>query len=119
MLWKLIHDFYQQNRGQEVIEYEKSINPYHNTWDRHTEVLRLDNATLVGGGPHLQELLSRGVRPILEAWTAQKLAPVSVYGIRFYRNESILTPHVDRTPLVTSCIINLDQDVDEDWYVIF
>lgn len=115
MLWKLIHDFYQQNRGQEVIEYEKSINPYHNTWDRHTEVLRLDNTTLVGGGPHLQELLSRGVRPILEAWTAQKLAPVSVYGIRFYRNESILTPHVDRTPLVTSCIINLDQDVDEDW----
>lgn len=114
MLWKLIHDFYQNNKGQEVVEYEKSINPYHNTWDRHTEIVRLDNVTL-GGGPHLQALISRGVRPILEAWTGQKLAPVSVYGIRFYRNESILTPHVDRTPLVTSCIINVDQDVDEDW----
>jgi len=35
--------------------------------------------------------------------------------VREYRNNSILAPHVDRFPLVTSCIINIAQDVDEDW----
>ena len=38
--------------------------------------------------------------------------PVSTYGIRLYHNNSILTPHVDRFPLVTSVIIQVDQDLD-------
>ena len=42
-------------------------------------------------------------------------ASTSVYGIRVYHNQSILAPHVDRLPLVSSAIINVDQDVDEDW----
>ena len=32
------------------------------------------------------------------------LSPVSLYGVRLYHNNSILAPHVDRMPLVTSCI---------------
>jgi prolyl 4-hydroxylase len=28
---------------------------------------------------------------------------------------AILSPHVDRLPLVSSCIVNVAQDVDEDW----
>ena len=32
------------------------------------------------------------------------LSPVSLYGVRLYHNGSILAPHVDRMPLVTSCI---------------
>lgn len=28
---------------------------------------------------------------------------------------AVLNPHVDRLPLVSSCIINVAQDVDEDW----
>jgi hypothetical protein len=28
---------------------------------------------------------------------------------------AILAPHVDRNPLVSSAIINVDQDVDEPW----
>jgi prolyl 4-hydroxylase len=38
-----------------------------------------------------------------------------VYGIRIYHTGAILAPHVDRLPLVSSCIINVAQDVDEDW----
>jgi hypothetical protein len=113
-LWKLINDFYQRNKGHEVIEWGQTINPYHNTWDAPTEIIRLDNATL-GGGEELHAQISKATRSVLEEWTHQKLAPVSVYGIRIYKNDSILSPHVDRTPLVTSCIINVDQDVDVDW----
>ena len=55
------------------------------------------------------------LKAVLEAWTGQTLSPVSLYGIRLYHNGSILSPHVDRMPLVTSCIINVDQDVSEPW----
>ena len=32
-----------------------------------------------------------------------------------YTHGSILAPHVDRDPLISSAIINVGQDVDEDW----
>ena len=46
---------------------------------------------------------------MLEEWTGLKLKPVSCYGIRVYKQGGILSPHVDRDPLVTSAIINVDQ----------
>lgn len=41
--------------------------------------------------------------------------PVSFCGIRSYKRWAVLSPHVDRLPLVGSCIINVAQDVEEDW----
>ena len=38
-----------------------------------------------------------------------------MYGIRQYTEGAMLSPHVDRNPMVTSCIINVAQDVEEDW----
>mmetsp|Transcript_27984 Transcript_27984/g.39416 ORF Transcript_27984/g.39416 Transcript_27984/m.39416 type:complete len:134 (+) Transcript_27984:70-471(+) len=51
----------------------------------------------------------------LEEWTGMEQEGISLYGIHTYKEGSILSPHVDRLPLVSSCIINVDQDVDEDW----
>lgn len=51
----------------------------------------------------------------IEQWTGMEQKPTSMYGIRKYTNGAILAPHVDRLPLVSSCIINVDQDVDEPW----
>lgn len=113
-LWKIVNDFYQKNKDKAVVEWGTSINPYHNLWDVQTQIIRLDNVTL-GGGPDLHSLISRVTRPIVEQWTGQRLAPVSVYGVRIYPNRSILAPHVDRMPLVSSVIINLDQEVGEPW----
>ena len=38
-----------------------------------------------------------------------------MYGVRVYTDGAVLAPHVDRMPLVISAIINVAQDVDEDW----
>lgn len=38
-----------------------------------------------------------------------------MYGIRVYTEGAILNPHVDRLPYVMSAIINVAQDVDEEW----
>lgn len=51
----------------------------------------------------------------LKAWTGQPQSSTSVYGVRIYHNQSILTPHVDRLPLVSSAILNVAQEVDEPW----
>ena len=55
------------------------------------------------------------LRLTLEAWAGQSLVSTSLYGVRVYKEGSVLAPHVDRLPLVTSAIINVAQDVDEPW----
>lgn len=54
-------------------------------------------------------------RDTIEEWTGQRLAECSLYGIRIYEEGAVLATHVDRLPLVSSAIINVDQDVDEPW----
>jgi prolyl 4-hydroxylase len=54
-------------------------------------------------------------KDVLEEWTGKYLAHCSIWGVRSYHNGSILTPHVDRNPLVSSAIINVAQDVNEPW----
>ena len=55
------------------------------------------------------------MQPIIEEWVGRKVNPTSLYGIRVYSNGSVLGSHADRLPLVSSCIIQVDQDVDEPW----
>jgi hypothetical protein len=65
------------------------------------------------GGVNVKEQIWNGVKPVIEEWVGKKIKPTSLYGIRLYKDGAILNPHVDRMPLVSSCIINVDQDVDE------
>lgn len=78
-------------------------------------MVSVDDESLIGGGPDLQQKIWDMAKKTVEEWTGQKLTPSSVYGIRSYKNGAILAPHVDRLPLISSMIINVDQDVDEDW----
>jgi len=52
------------------------------------------------------------------AWTGQQLAECSLYGIRVYPEGAVLATHVDRLPLVSSAIINVDQDGTCVWHVV-
>lgn len=112
-LMESLQSFWKANKDKTAIEW-KQINSYHNMWAEPVYFVSLEDAAL-GGGKDFQRDVWRGVRPLLEEWTGMALSPVTMYGIREYRNNSILAPHVDRFPLVTSCIINVAQDVDEDW----
>lgn len=62
------------------------------------------------------EIIIKSVQDLLESWTNQRLVLTSAYGIRLYHEGSILAPHVDRLPLVSSAIINIFQsNVTEPW----
>ncbi len=107
-LYAEIKEFFDTNRDNSRIEW-KDHTVYHNTWESPPTFIDLQK------NMELTIKIETMVQPILEQWTGQKLRSVSSYGIRLYHNNSILTPHVDRMPLVTSVIIQVDQDVDEPW----
>ena len=111
--FKLIKEFWDKNRHTNVTEWH-SVNTYHNMWESPPDLINIQEKSH-GGGPDLTLAVWESARETLEEWTGMHLSPCSIWGIRIYSNNSILTPHVDRNPLVTSAIINVEQDVDEPW----
>ena len=85
------------------------------TWDVPAKMVSVENENLKGGGDALHDAIWETTSDIISDWTGQKLEGSSVYGIRVYKEGAILSPHVDRLPLISSAIINVDQDVDEEW----
>lgn len=114
-LFHKLHNFWQENRNEGVEEWPERVSTYQNTWTIPTQIVKVDNRTLPGGGPAFAAHIASTLREVVESWTGMRMATTSTYGIRVYQNGSILAPHVDRLPLVTSIIVNVDQDVNDPW----
>ncbi|KAL3923061.1 MAG: hypothetical protein SGILL_001868 [Bacillariaceae sp.] len=116
-LKELIDDFWNTNSQSEKEQPENWAvgNTYVNSWDAPTTMVSVDDKGLRGSGAKLKEELWAALSAVAEEWTQQELQPCSLYGIRIYHNNSIMLPHVDRLPLVVSAMINVAQDMDEDW----
>lgn len=108
-LYELIQKFWRSNQYRAITEWNRPT-VYHNDHQSPPTIVDLGNTSLAGGGYQLQSAIALATRPILEEWTGQRLLQTSVYGVRIYHNQSILAPHVDRQPLVVSCIINVAQE---------
>jgi prolyl 4-hydroxylase len=89
---------------------------YVNHWKAPTYMLSVEDTSLPGGGLPLKNAIWDAVKPVIEEWTGMEQAPSSMYGIRAYTEGAVLNPHVDRLPLVSSCIVNVAQEnLEEDW----
>ena len=56
------------------------------------------------------------LRPLVAKWSGKAVDPTYVYGIRVYKDKAVLKPHRDRIEThIFGVIINVDQDVREDW----
>lgn len=102
-LFETIRDFYYENKDKRSQEWS-SINTYQNLWDIPSTIVRLEDDRLTGGGEKIKAQVWEEAQKLLEAWTGQHLRAVSLYGVREYHRGSILAPHVDRMPLITSAI---------------
>jgi prolyl 4-hydroxylase len=105
----------ETNSRQEVWD---SSNTYVNHWEAPTSMLDIsrDDPNLPNPLSHQDRWdLVKGIQSVLEAWTKSPVVLTSLYGIRVYHEGSILAPHVDRLPLVSSAILNIAQDVDDPW----
>jgi len=90
-------------------------NVYTNNWAAPTYMVSVEDKTLKGGGSGLKKKIWDLAQSTMEEWTGESLTGTSLYGIRVYKEGAVLSPHVDRLPLVSSAIVNVAQDVDEDW----
>lgn len=107
--------FWEAHRHEATIEQWPPGNTYVNNWVSPTHMVSLEDRRFQPQGLLTKQAIWDGLKPVLEAWTGQKLKPTSLYGIRVYGEDSILATHLDRLPLVSSAIMQIDQDVDEPW----
>jgi len=113
--FKLIKTFWDNNRQKASLEGWSKGNTYINQWETHTTFVSIENGQLRGGGSEIKQKVWDATRDTLQQWTGEELTPCSLYGIRVYHENAVLAPHVDRMPLITSAIINVDSDLDEPW----
>jgi prolyl 4-hydroxylase len=78
-------------------------------------MVSIEDPTLEGAGYELKDAIWDAAKETIEEWTQMEQQPTSMYGIRVYTTGAILSPHVDRLPLVSSAIVNVAQDLSEDW----
>jgi len=114
-LFQILKDFWETNKDSTSDENWWRGNSYVNHWQNRSYMVSVENRSLIGGGPDLKDDIWFGAEDIVRRWTGQNLRTSSLYGIRVYKEGAILATHVDRLPLVSSAIINIDQDVDEPW----
>mmetsp|Transcript_34219 Transcript_34219/g.105118 ORF Transcript_34219/g.105118 Transcript_34219/m.105118 type:complete len:517 (-) Transcript_34219:38-1588(-) len=115
VVYEAARNFWDLHKETLTSEAWPAGNTYVNHWVAQSRMCSFEDHRLQPLGLRTKDKIWNGAKPILEAWTGQKLKPTSLYGIRVYYENAILATHVDRLPLVTSAIINVDQDVDEPW----
>jgi hypothetical protein len=116
-LLKLLKDFWEANKEGKYEEDWGHGSIYTNHWKAPTYMVSVEDDHLKGGGTALKKAIWDAAMNGVADWTGglAKLRPVSLYGIREYTEGAVLSPHVDRIPLVSSGIVNVAQDVDEPW----
>jgi prolyl 4-hydroxylase len=115
-VWELLSKFYEMNKAHAKEEKWSRGYTYVNHWESPSYMVSVEDASLFGGGAKLKQEVWDGVKPIIEEWVGREIVPTSQYGIRIYTNNSVLATHVDRTPLISSCIINVAQEgMAEPW----
>lgn len=114
-VFKMILDFWESNKGNNTDEEWFTGNVFVNYWESPSVIVDIHNQKLKGGGSRLVDEIHESTKGIIQEWTGQNLIPSSLYGIRVYQENAVLSPHVDRNPLINSGIINVAQDVDEPW----
>jgi hypothetical protein len=116
VVYEALKKFYVENKEKRVEEKWARAYTYTNHWDSPSYMISVEDSSLLGGGKTFKEFIWNNIRPVIEEWTGHELRPTSLYGIRVYTNNSVLATHVDRLPLVSSCIINVDQEgMTEPW----
>jgi hypothetical protein len=112
-----LQKFFRDHKEAMAPEQWPRGNTYTNHWAKNpTYMLSLEDNRF-REGRRIKSQVWDAVREVLEEWTGERLKPTSLYGIRVYKEGAILASHVDRLPLVTSAIINVDQDLNSPWPV--
>jgi len=116
-VWEKVKKFWEENKDEANWKNENwpKGNTYTNHWDSPTYMVSVEDTRLRGAGSNIKRKIWDAARDTIAEWISHEVTECSLYGIRVYTEGAILATHVDRMPLVSSAIINVDQDVDEPW----
>ena len=117
-LTKTLSAFYKNNKAKMKQEiYDEGLKNFLYTSKGLTDtcpakILSLDDEMIMR--------LKSELLGMLEEWSGQALEWTSIYGIRNYQRDAVLKMHTDvyKTHII-SFIINVFQEVDEDWPLVF
>ncbi len=117
VVFEALKQFYEENKENRKEEVWSRAYTYTNHWTSPSYMISVEDTSYPTGGQNFKEFIWNNINPVIEDWIGgYKLRPTSLYGIRVYTNNSVLATHVDRLPLVSSCIINVAQeDMAEPW----
>lgn len=111
-LFNKINRFYQNNKEKQRDEHVPGDFIF--TADKKGK-----SSVLIELSESLRTEIHDCMKPMMEAWCGKTLAPTYVYGIREYQDKAVLKSHRDRIEThVISVIINVNQDVNEDWPLV-
>lgn len=117
-LAKALKAFYNNNQSamkQEI--YDEGLKNFLYTSKGVTDICP---AKILELDDDMKNRLKSELLDMLEGWSGQALEWTSIYGIRNYQRDAVLKMHTDvyKTHIV-SFIINVFQEVDEDWPLVF
>ena len=111
-LFSEIKNFYSQNRNEHQNEHIDGKFVY-------IPQSKEEASKLIELPVELKEKIHTMLKGPLEKWSGISLEPTFVYGIRIYQDGAVLVPHRDREHThIISAIINIDQEVNEDWPLV-
>jgi len=116
-VFRLIEKFWHENRHNGKVEEWGTGYTYTNNWLVNSTMVSVEDSDMIGGGYDLKNQIWNMAQNTISEWVGRSLETTSLYGIRVYHEGAILATHVDRLPLVSSAIINVDQDpeMEVDW----
>jgi len=111
-LYQELLKFYLKNRSKDKSEHiEGNFVFIPESKKEATRIIELSR--------ELKEKIHFSLQKPLQNWSNLILEPTFVYGIRVYQEGSLLIPHRDRENThIISAIINIDQEVEEEWPLI-
>ena len=108
-----IQDFYsghQESQEIEIVPGDFITNSDHK---------KTKSSSLIDLSADLRAEIHDALKLLMEQWCGKELLPTYVYGIRVYHRGAVLKCHQDRLEThIISAIINIDQQVDQDWPLV-
>ena len=85
----------------------------------NTATSETKGSSLIDLSTELRAEIHDNLKAQMEDWCGKTLLPTYVYGIRIYHHGAALKCHRDRLAThIIGAIINIDQDVNEDWILV-
>ena len=109
-LHTIILSYYKEHNEDRGLEAWEGVDTNINQYDQRSLMVHLPD--------HIEAMIYRALKPVLENWCSCELEGQAIYGIREYYHGHVLHNHVDRlTTHAISAILQIDKDLDNqrDW----